>query len=201
MPKLSVHGTISRSTADVCPSPERSGRSSSSLQCRRSRCSRYRRFRGRQQPRLSRRRERRRPGLDQYLAWATDAAHHGLIANLYGFNNGDHVFFHPIWLATGLFHVDAGVSYPLLLGLWQAAAVILLVIVLRRYAQLVLGNDWTGPGDLADARAVPRQPVLPVRRQPPPQAQRPVDVAADQRELRRAVDQRPLPDCVPRSPR
>ena len=77
----------------------------------------------------------------QYLAWATDAAHHGLIANLYGFNNGGHVFFHPIWLVTGLLHVDAGVSYLLLLGLWQAAALILLVIVLRRYAQLVLGND------------------------------------------------------------
>lgn len=77
----------------------------------------------------------------QYLAWATDAAHHGLIANLYGFNNGGHVFFHPIWLVTGLLHIDAGVSYPLLLGLWQAAALILLVIVLRRYAQLVLGND------------------------------------------------------------
>ena len=77
----------------------------------------------------------------QYLAWATDAAHHGLIANLYGFNNGGHVFFHPIWLVTGLLHIDAGVSYLLLLGLWQAAALILLVIVLRRYAQLVLGND------------------------------------------------------------
>jgi hypothetical protein len=77
----------------------------------------------------------------QYLAWATDAAHHGLIANLYGFNNGGHVFFHPIWLVTGLLHVDAGVSYSLLLGLWQAAALILLVVVLRRYAQLVLGND------------------------------------------------------------
>ena len=77
----------------------------------------------------------------QYLAWATDAAHHGLIANLYGFNNGGHVFFHPVWLVTGLLHVDAGVSYPLLLGLWQAAALIVLVIVLRRYAQLVLGND------------------------------------------------------------
>jgi hypothetical protein len=77
----------------------------------------------------------------QYLAWATDAAHHGLIANLYGFDNGGHVFFHPIWLVTGLLHIDAGVSYPLLLGLWQAAALILLVTVLRRYAHLVLGND------------------------------------------------------------
>ena len=77
----------------------------------------------------------------QYLAWATDAAHHGLIANLYGFDNGHHVFFHPIWLVTGLLHVDVGVSYLLLLGLWQAAALILLVIVLRHYAQLVLGDD------------------------------------------------------------
>jgi hypothetical protein len=77
----------------------------------------------------------------QYLAWATDAAHHGLIANLYGLHDGGHVFFHPIWLVTGLLHVYAGVSYLLLLGLWQAAALILLVIVLRRYAQLVLGND------------------------------------------------------------
>lgn len=77
----------------------------------------------------------------QYLAWATDAAHHGLIANLYGFNNGDHVYFHPIWLVTGLLHVDAGISYALLLGLWQAAALILLVMFLRRYAQLVLGDD------------------------------------------------------------
>jgi hypothetical protein len=54
----------------------------------------------------------------------------------------------------------------------------------------VLGNE----GDLADARAVPHQPVLPVRRQPPLQDQRPVDVAADRRELRHPVDQRRLPD-------
>jgi hypothetical protein len=77
----------------------------------------------------------------QYLAWATDAAHHGLIANLYGFNNGGHVYFHPIWLVTGLLHIDAGVSYVLLLALWQAAALILLVVVVRRYAELVLGDD------------------------------------------------------------
>ncbi len=77
----------------------------------------------------------------QYLAWATDAAHHGLIANLYGFNNGGHVFFYPIWLVTGLLHVDAGMSYLLLLALWQAVALVLLIVVFRRYAQLVLGND------------------------------------------------------------
>jgi hypothetical protein len=77
----------------------------------------------------------------QYLAWATDAGHHGLIANLYGFNDGDHVYLHPVWLLTGLLHVDAGVSYVLLLGLWQGVALILLVVVLRRYARLVLGDD------------------------------------------------------------
>jgi hypothetical protein len=77
----------------------------------------------------------------QYLAWATDAAHHGLIANLYGFGNGSHVFFQPIWLVTGLLHVHVGVSYVLLLGLWQAASLILLVVVVRRYAHLVLGDD------------------------------------------------------------
>lgn len=38
---------------------------------------------------------------------------------------------HPIWLVTGLLHIDAGGSYSLLLGLWQAAGLILLVIVLR----------------------------------------------------------------------
>ena len=32
-------------------------------------------------------------------------------------------------------------SYLLLLGLWQAAALVLLIVVFRRYAQLVLGND------------------------------------------------------------
>src|SRR5262249_7794275 len=77
----------------------------------------------------------------QYLAWATDAAHHGLIANLYGLNNGGHVFLHPLWLITGLLHVDAGMSYLLLLGLWQAVALVLLIVVFRRYAQLILGND------------------------------------------------------------
>jgi hypothetical protein len=129
----------------------------------------------------------------QYLAWATDAAHHGLIANLYGFNNGGHVFFHPIWLVTGLLHVDAGVSYVLLLGLWQAVGP---DPAGHRPAPLRPARARqrrSGPGDLADARAVPRQPVLPVRRQPPLQDQRPVDVGADRRELRHPVDQRLLP--------
>ena len=131
----------------------------------------------------------------QYLAWATDAAHHGLIANLYGFNNGGHVFFHPIWLVTGLLHVDAGVSYLLLLGLWQAAALILLVIVLRRYAQLVLGNDGRARAIALTLALFLVSPFFLFVVNLQLQAQRrPVDVAADRRELRRPVDQRLLPD-------
>src|ERR1700752_2626485 len=38
----------------------------------------------------------------QYLAWATDAAHHGLIADLYALGvPAGHVFLHPLWLRTG----------------------------------------------------------------------------------------------------
>ena len=130
----------------------------------------------------------------QYLAWATDAAHHGLIANLYGFNNGGHVFFHPIWLVTGLLHVDAGVSYPLLLGLWQAAALILLVIVLRRYAQLVLGNDGRARAISLTLALFLVSPFFLFVVNLHFKHQRPVDVAAQRRELRRPVDQRLLPD-------
>jgi hypothetical protein len=82
----------------------------------------------------------------QYLAWATDAAHHGLIANLYGFHNGGHVFLHPIWLLTGLLHVDAGVSYSLLLAVWQAVTLVLLVFAIRRLAQAFFHDDQTKCG-------------------------------------------------------
>ena len=54
----------------------------------------------------------------QYLAWATDAAHHGLIADLYTLGLGRHVFLHPVWLLTGWLHVHAGLSFPLLLVAW-----------------------------------------------------------------------------------
>jgi hypothetical protein len=77
----------------------------------------------------------------QYLAWATDAAHHGLIANLYAFRLGGHVFLHPLWLLTGLLHVEAGLSYALVLALWKVVALVALFVVLRRYARSILGDD------------------------------------------------------------
>jgi hypothetical protein len=76
----------------------------------------------------------------QYLAWATDAGHHGLIANLYAFHLGDHVFLHPVWLLTGLLHVDPGLSYSLLMALWKLVALLALFAVLRSYARSILGT-------------------------------------------------------------
>lgn len=75
----------------------------------------------------------------QYLAWATDAAHHGLSANLYAFGLGGHVFLHPAWLLTGLLHVDAGLSYPLLLAVWKLVAIAATFAALRAYARSLLG--------------------------------------------------------------
>jgi hypothetical protein len=76
----------------------------------------------------------------QYLAWSTDAAHHGLSANLYAFGLGDHVFVHPVWLLTGLLHVDAGLSYPLLVAVWKLAAIGVLFSAVRAYARSQLGG-------------------------------------------------------------
>lgn len=80
----------------------------------------------------------------QYLAWATDSAHHGLIANLYGFHLGGHVFLHPVWLLTGVLHVDAGISYPLLLATWKVLAVAALVAAARTYVRSLLGTGRAG---------------------------------------------------------
>jgi hypothetical protein len=77
----------------------------------------------------------------QYLAWATDAGHHGLIANLYAFDLGGHVFLHPVWLLTGLLRVRVGISYTLLLALWKLAAVLALFTVVRAYARSLLGGN------------------------------------------------------------
>jgi hypothetical protein len=77
----------------------------------------------------------------QYLAWSTDAAHHGLSANLYAFGLGGHVFLHPVWLLTGLLHVDAGFSYPLLVIVWKLAAIGALFAAVRAYARSLLGPD------------------------------------------------------------
>jgi hypothetical protein len=78
----------------------------------------------------------------QYLAWSTDAAHHGLIANLYSPGLGGHVFLHPMWLLTGLLHVDLGLSYPLLLVALKLVSIAALFAAVRAYARSLL----SGPG-------------------------------------------------------
>jgi hypothetical protein len=77
----------------------------------------------------------------QYLAWATDAGNHGLIANLYAFHLGSHVFLHPIWLLSGLAHVQLGLSYSLLVAVWKAATLVGLFVAVRAYARSLLGPD------------------------------------------------------------
>ena len=77
----------------------------------------------------------------QYLSWATDAGHHGLIANLYALHLGSHVFLHPLWLLLGVLHVGLGLSYPLLLACLKAGTVLTLFAVLHTYARSVLGAD------------------------------------------------------------
>jgi hypothetical protein len=77
----------------------------------------------------------------QYLAWATDAGHHGLIANLLAFHLGSHVFLDPFELLSGFLHVHLGMSYVLLQACWKAAAVLALFALMRAYARSILGAD------------------------------------------------------------
>ncbi len=77
----------------------------------------------------------------QYLAWSTDAAHHGLIANLFAFHLGSHVFFDPVWLISGLLHVRVGLSYSLLVAFWQIVALVALFVAVRAYVRALLETD------------------------------------------------------------
>jgi hypothetical protein len=80
----------------------------------------------------------------QYLSWATDAGHHGLIANPFAFHLGSHVFLDPLWLVIGVLHVDGGLSYSLLIGFGQALALMALFVAVRSYARSLLGADELG---------------------------------------------------------
>jgi hypothetical protein len=78
----------------------------------------------------------------QYLSWATDAAHDGLIADLYALGVPvGHVFLHPLWLLIGLLHVDGGLSYPLLMAAWKLIAAVALFAAIRAFAQPITGGD------------------------------------------------------------
>ncbi len=77
----------------------------------------------------------------QYLGWATDAGHHGLIANLLAFNLGSHVFLDPFELLSGVLHVQVGVSYVLLQTAWKLVALVALFAALRAYVRSLLGAE------------------------------------------------------------
>jgi hypothetical protein len=77
----------------------------------------------------------------QYLGWTTDAGHHVLIANLFAFHLGAHVFFDPLWLIIGLLHVVVGLSYSLLIAVAQAVALVALFVAVRAYARKLLGAE------------------------------------------------------------
>jgi hypothetical protein len=56
----------------------------------------------------------------QYLAWARDAAAHGLIRNLYG-HAGTALFIHPIWTLDGLVQGATGIPDAVAMAFWTAA--------------------------------------------------------------------------------
>ena len=60
-------------------------------------------------------------GVDQlqYLAWARDAAHHGLVSDLFTLEPNGHVYLQPVFLLVGLLH-RLGLSLPLGLPADQA---------------------------------------------------------------------------------
>jgi hypothetical protein len=80
----------------------------------------------------------------QYLAWATDAGHHVLISNLFAFHLGSHIFLDPLWLLTGVLHVQVGLSYEVLIGVWKLIAVLCLFLAVRAYARSHLGTHTGG---------------------------------------------------------
>src|SRR3954447_12763860 len=49
----------------------------------------------------------------QYFAWIREAAHHGLIGNLFDLAPQHRVFLHPGYLLSGAVAAATGISYPL----------------------------------------------------------------------------------------
>src|SRR3954452_14013238 len=59
----------------------------------------------------------------QYFAWIREAAHHGLIGNLFDLAPQHRVFFHPGYFLSGALAAATGISYPLAFLLWKPVAV------------------------------------------------------------------------------
>src|SRR3954449_7539541 len=59
----------------------------------------------------------------QYFAWIREAAHHGLIGNMFDLAPQHLVFFHPGYFLSGMLAKATGISYPLAYLLWKPVAV------------------------------------------------------------------------------
>src|SRR2546423_13978460 len=62
----------------------------------------------------------------QYFAWIREAAHHGLIGNLFDLAPQHRVFLHPGYLISGALASVTGISYPLAYLLWKPLAVVVM---------------------------------------------------------------------------
>src|SRR2546421_8327457 len=62
----------------------------------------------------------------QYFAWIREAAHHGLIGNMFDLAPQHRVFFHPGYFLSGVLAAATGISYPLAYLLWKPVAVVVM---------------------------------------------------------------------------
>src|SRR5436305_1207464 len=74
----------------------------------------------------------------QYFAWIREAAHHGLIGNLFDLAPQHRVFLHPGYLLSGALVRLTGISYPLAYQLWKPVAVLVTFYGALRYVRRLL---------------------------------------------------------------
>src|SRR5947208_1617864 len=74
----------------------------------------------------------------QYFAWIREAAHHGLIGNLFDLAPQHRVFLHPGYLLSGALARVTGISYPLAYQLWKPVAVFVTFYGALRYVRRLL---------------------------------------------------------------
>src|SRR5436190_2768322 len=74
----------------------------------------------------------------QYFAWIREAAHHGLIGNLFDLAPQHRVFLHPGYLLSGALARVTGISYPLAFQLWKPLAVVVTFYGALRYVRRLL---------------------------------------------------------------
>src|SRR3954453_16286440 len=78
----------------------------------------------------------------QYFAWIREAAHHGLIGNLFDLAPQHRVFFHPGYFLSGMLARATGISYPLPYLLWKPVAVAVMFYGALLYVRRLLPAGW-----------------------------------------------------------